>query len=69
MIVVASTHRDPVRSCHSRCVTVRALRWVSMMLLVPITWVRHTRPLASPIVLAPSKHYDDEHNRRHNVVP
>jgi len=37
-IGAAGIYRDPVRSSHSHVVKVRALRWVSLMLLVPIPW-------------------------------
>jgi hypothetical protein len=30
--------RDPVRSSHSHFVKVNGLRWISLMLLVPIPW-------------------------------
>ncbi len=68
-IAAAGIHRDPVRSSHSHFVKVRALRWVSMMLLVPIPWAGRTWALPFLTVLAPSERYDEEHNRRHKAVP
>lgn len=68
-IAAAGIYRDPVRSSRSHVVKVRALRWVSMMLLVPIPWAG--RPWALPFLtaLAPSARYDAEHHRRHKAVP
>ncbi len=37
-ISAAGIYRDPVRSSHGHFVKARALRWVSLMLLVPIPW-------------------------------
>ncbi len=62
-------YRDPVRSSHSHFVKVRALRWVSMMLLVPIPWAHWTWALPFLTVLAPSDRYDEEREQRHKAVP
>src|SRR5262249_18118561 len=37
-IAAAGIYRDPVRSSHSHFVKVNGLRWVCLMLLVPIPW-------------------------------
>src|SRR5690242_13723065 len=37
-IKAKGTHRDPVRSSHSHPVKTSGLRWLSLMLLVPIPW-------------------------------
>jgi hypothetical protein len=34
-------YRDPVRSTHSHFVKASGLRWLSLMLLVPIPWAQH----------------------------
>jgi len=62
-------YRDPVRSSHSHFVKVRALRWVSMMLLVPIPWAHWTWALPFLTALAPSERYDEERGQRHKAVP
>ncbi|MGI4799872.1 MAG: hypothetical protein ACRYG8_38695 [Janthinobacterium lividum] len=33
-------YRDPVRSSHGHFVKASGLRWLSLMLLVPIPWAR-----------------------------
>src|SRR5918999_2525350 len=50
-------YRDPVRSSHGHFVKASGLRWLSLMLVVPIPWAR--RPWALPFltVLAPSERY------------
>lgn len=37
-IAAAGIYRDPVRSSHSHFVKVNGLRWIAVMLLVPIPW-------------------------------
>lgn len=44
--------RDPVRSTGSKTVTSSGLRWVCLMLLVPVPW--STRPWALPLLTAPA---------------
>ncbi len=68
-IAAAGIHRDPVRSSHSHVVKVRALRWVSLLLLVPIPWAGRTGALPVRTVLAPSERSDAEHHRPHKAVP
>ena len=48
-------YRDPVRSSHSHFVKASGLRWLSMMLLVPIPWAQHVWALPFLTVLAPSE--------------
>jgi hypothetical protein len=40
-IAATRLYRDPVRSSRTHTVTVSALRWLSVMLLVPIPWAHH----------------------------
>ncbi len=68
-IGAAGIYRDPVRSSHSHFVKVRALRWVSMMLLVPIPWAHGTWALPFLTARAPSERYDEERAQRHKAVP
>jgi len=68
-IAAAGIQRAPVRSSHSHVVKGRALRWVRLLLLVPIPWAGRTGALPFLTVLAPSARYDQEHNRRHKAVP
>lgn len=47
-------YRDPVRSSHAHTSTVSALRWLSVMLLVPVPWARRVWALPFFTALAPS---------------
>ena len=67
-ITAAGIYRDPVRSSHGHFVKARALRWVSLMLLVPIPWANRTWALPFLSVLAPSERYDIDHDRRHKAI-
>lgn len=58
-------YRDPVRSSHSHVVKASALRWVSLMLLVPIPWAKRVWGLPFLTVLAPSERYRQAQGRRH----
>ena len=57
-------YRDPVRSSRGHFVKASGLRWLSLMLVVPIPWAR--RPWALPFltVLAPSERYARGRGRR-----
>jgi len=50
-------YRDPVRSSHSHFVKASGLRWLSLMLLVPIPWAKRVWALPFLSVLAPSERY------------
>lgn len=50
-------YRDPVRSSHSHLVKASGLRWLSLMLLVPIPWADRVWALPFLTVLAPSERY------------
>ena len=67
-ISAAGIYRDPVRSSHGHFVKARALRWVSLMLLVPIPWAGRVWALPFLSVLAPSERYDQTHQRRHKTI-
>ncbi len=67
-ITAAGIYRDPMRSSHSHLVKVRALRWISLMLLVPIPWAGRTGALPFLSALAPSVHYDAAHGQRHKTM-
>lgn len=57
-------YRDPVRSTDGRVVTVWGLRWISMMLLVPIPWAGRVWALPFLTVLAPSERAMRRHGGR-----
>ncbi len=67
-IAAKGIYRDPVRSSHSHFVKASGLRWVCLMLLVPIPWAARTWALPVLTALAPSARYDAERGRRHKTL-
>lgn len=67
-IAAAGIYRDPVRSSHSHFVKVNGLRWVCLMLLVPIPWAGRVWALPFLSALAPSERYAHLHGQRHKPV-
>jgi len=61
-------YRDPVRSSHSHYVKASGLRWLSLMLLVPIPWARRVWALPFLTALAPSERYYQDRVRRHKKL-
>jgi hypothetical protein len=61
-------YRDPVRSSKSHFVKASGLRWLSLMLLVPIPWAGRVWALPFLTALAPSERYCREHGRRHKKL-
>ena len=61
-------YRDPVRSSKGHFVKASGLRWLSLMLLVPIPWAGRVWALPFPTVLAPSERYAAERGRRHKKL-
>ena len=61
-------YRDAVRSTAKQVVTCFGLKWVTMMLLVPLPWSH--RPWALPFltVLAPSHHANTRAGTRHKTT-
>ncbi len=64
-IAARGIYRDPVRSSHSHMVKASGLRWLSLMLLVPIPWAKRTWALPFLTVLAPSERYNQTRRSRH----
>ena len=58
-------YRDPVRSSRGHFVKASGLRWLSLMLLVPISWAGRVWALPFLTVLAPSERYCRERGLRH----
>ena len=56
-------YRDPVRSSQSHFVKASGLRWVTLMLLVPIPFAQRVWALPFLTVLAPSKRYYEQRGR------
>lgn len=67
-IAAASIYRDPVRSSHSHLVKVNGLRWLCLMLLVPIPWAARIWALPVLTVLTPSERYNRLRRHRHKTV-
>jgi hypothetical protein len=53
-------YRDPVRSSHSHLVKASGLRWLSVMLLVPIPWAKQVWALPFLTVLPHSERYYED---------
>jgi hypothetical protein len=58
-------YRDPVRSSQSHFVKTSGLRWLCLMLLVPIPWAQRSWALPFLTVLAPSQRYHQVRNQPH----
>jgi hypothetical protein len=67
-ITAKGIYRDPVRSSHSHFVKASGLRWLSLMLLVPIPWVGWVWALPFLTVLAPSERYHQKCRRSHKKL-
>jgi hypothetical protein len=60
-------YRDAARSSKKHLVTSFGLRWVSMMLLVPVPWSQRVWALPFLTVLAPSEATNQANSRRHKT--
>src|ERR671938_643889 len=67
-IAAKGIYRDPVRSSHEHFVKASGLRWICLMLLVPIPWAGRVWALPFLTALAPSERYDQERGRRHKTL-
>ncbi len=67
-IAAKGIYRDPVRSTHERVVKASGLRWVCLMLLVPVPWAGRVWALPFLSVLAPSERYAKERGKRHKKI-
>lgn len=67
-IAARGLYRDAVRSSKDYFVKVSGLRWLCLMLLVPIPWAERTWALPFLTILAPSERHDREHGRRHKKL-
>jgi hypothetical protein len=67
-IAAKGIYRDAVRSSHSHFVKASGLRWICLMLLVPIPWAKRTWALPVLTALAPSERYDAERQQRHKTL-
>jgi hypothetical protein len=67
-IAAKGIYRDAARSSHSHFVKASGLRWICLMLLVPIPWAHRVWALPFLTALAPSERYDHEHGRCHKTL-
>jgi hypothetical protein len=67
-IAAKGIYRDPVRSSKSFFVKTSGLRWVSLMLLAPISWAQRVWALPFLTVLAPSERYHQERDMPHKQL-
>src|SRR3712207_6779950 len=64
-IAAKGIYRDPVRSSKGHFVEASGLRWLALMLPVPVPWAGRVWALPFPTALAPSERYCRERGRRH----
>ncbi len=67
-IAAKGRYRDAVRSSKGYFVKVSGLRWLCLMLLVPLPWAGRAWALPFLTILAPSERHDREHGRRHKQL-
>jgi hypothetical protein len=67
-IEAAGSYRDPVRSTAHRMIKTRGLRWISLMVLVPLPWAGRVWALPFFTVLAPAKRFTVARGRRHKTI-
>jgi hypothetical protein len=68
-IAAKGIYHDAVRSSRSHFVKASGLRWICLMLLVPIPWAARTWALPVLTALAPSERYAVSRGRRHKTLP
>ncbi len=61
-------YRDPVRSTEKHVIRCFGLKWLSMMLIVPVPWSERHWALPFLTALTPSKKANEEENRRHKTT-
>ena len=67
-ICAKGIYRDPVRSSHGHFVKASGLRWVCLMLLVPVPWASRVWALPFLSVLASSERYAQERGKPHKKL-
>ena len=67
-IAARGLYRDAVRSSKDYFVKVSGLRWLCLMLLVPIPWAGRVWALPFLSILAPSERHDRATGRRHKKL-
>jgi hypothetical protein len=67
-IAAKGIYRDPVRSSHSHVVKASGLRWLALMLLVPLPWTARVWALPFLTCVCPSQRYDEQRRRAHRTL-
>ena len=67
-IAAKGIYRDPVRSSQGHFVKASGLRWLSLMLLVPVSWADRIWALPFLTVLCPSERYYQARGRAHQSL-
>lgn len=67
-IAARGIYRDPVRSSQSHFVKASGLRWLCLMLLVPIPWAARVWALPFLTALCPSERYHQQQGKRHKTL-
>ena len=67
-IAAKGLYRDAVRSSKDYFVKVSGLRWLCLMLLVPLPWAGCCWALPFLTILAPSERHDHRRGRRHKTL-
>jgi hypothetical protein len=67
-IATKGVFRDAVRSSRKKVVYCFGLRWIAMMLAVPLPWSRRVWALPFLTVQAPSRRANENNGKRHKTV-
>jgi len=67
-IAARGIYRDPVRSSRGFFVKASGLRWLSLMVVLPIPWAKRRWALPFLTVLAPSERSNHKQGRRHKQL-
>jgi hypothetical protein len=67
-IAAKGMYRDPVRSSHAHVVNASGLRWLALMVLVPLPGGQRVWALPFLPCLCPSPRYDEQHERAHRKL-
>ena len=67
-IKARAIYRDPVRSSKGHFVKTSGLRWLSLMVVVPIHWSGRHWALPFLTILAPSARWSEMHRKRHKTL-
>jgi hypothetical protein len=67
-IAAKGMYRDPVRSSHAHVGKARGVRWLSLMLWVPLPWTTRVWALPFLTCVCPSQRYDEQRGRAHRKL-